>query len=200
MVVKRKSTEIRQQQIVDVAQKIIFKYGSEHLTIKRIANEIGISEAAIYRHFENKKAILMFLVSHIEESLLADIDKAVPLGGTVTLEIIAQAIQAHFSSINSRKGLVFQVIAEIISLGDKNLNKRTLAMIDTYIGKLKGLLQEGVRSGSVRSDADLDAAAMILFSLIQSLVELWALNGCKFSLIDRFNSLWLAYRESIICR
>lgn len=200
MVVKRKPTEIRQQQIVDVAQKIIFKYGSEHLTIKRIANEIGISEAAIYRHFENKKAILMFLVSHIEESLLADIDKAVPLGETVTLEVIAQAIQAHFSSINSRKGLVFQVIAEIISLGDKNLNKKTLAMIETYIAKLKGLLQEGVKSNSIRSDVDLDAAALILFSLIQTLVELWAISGCKFSLVDRFDSLWLVYRESIACR
>ncbi len=200
MVVKRKPTEIRQQQIVDVAQKVIFKYGSEHLTIKRIASEIGISEAAIYRHFENKKAILMFLVSHIEDSLLADIDNAVPLGETVTLEVIAQAIRAHFSSINSRKGLVFQVIAEIISLGDKNLNRKTLAMIETYIAKLKGLLQEGVKSGCVRSDVDVDAAALILFSLIQTLVELWAISGCKFSLVDRFDSLWLVYRESIACR
>jgi len=197
MVVKRKSTEIRQQQIVDVAQKIIFKYGSEHLTIKRIANEIGISEAAIYRHFENKKAILMFLIDHVEGSLIADIDAAVPVGEIVTLEIIGQAIRAHFSSINSRKGLAFQVIAEIISLGDKSLNKRTLRMIETYVGKLRELLNEGVKSGTLRSDVDLDAAALLLFSLIQSLVEIWAISGCKFSLTEKLNSVWLVFRESI---
>ena len=68
MVTKRENTEVRQQQIIDAAGSLIFKYGSEHLTVKRIAAEVGISEAAIYRHFKSKKSILSFLLSHIEES------------------------------------------------------------------------------------------------------------------------------------
>ena len=70
MGIKKERTEIRQQQIVYAARKLIFKYGSEHLTVKRIAAEVGISEAAIYRHFTSKKSILSFLLTHIESILL----------------------------------------------------------------------------------------------------------------------------------
>jgi hypothetical protein len=34
MAIKRESTEVRQQQIVDAAGRLISKYGSEHLTVK----------------------------------------------------------------------------------------------------------------------------------------------------------------------
>ena len=39
MVKKRENTEVRQQQIINAAGSLIFKYGSEHLTVKKI--EIG---------------------------------------------------------------------------------------------------------------------------------------------------------------
>ena len=41
MVRKYESTEVRQRQIVDAARKVIIKYGSEHVTVKRIAREVG---------------------------------------------------------------------------------------------------------------------------------------------------------------
>jgi AcrR family transcriptional regulator len=197
---KRENTEVRQQQIVEAAQKLIFKYGSEHLTVKRIATEVGISEAAIYRHFKSKKSILSFLLNHIENVLIADVSRDGAPNDPVTIEIIEKTIQKHFSAIDLRKGIAFQVIAEIISLGDKSLNKKTSVTISKYISNLKDLLAEGVKSGSVRSDIDLDAAAMLLFSMIQSLVNIWAVNNCNFKLIEKYASLWLIFREAIIRR
>jgi len=195
---KRQKTEIRQQQIVEAAQKLIFKYGSEHLTVKRIAVEVGISEAAIYRHFKSKRSILSFLVSHIENVLIADITHKDEENQAVTMDSIEQAIKKHFSSIDIRKGMAFQVIAEIISLGDKSLNKKTAAVIVQYISALRKLLLLGVESGCIRRDIDLDATAMLLFSMIQTIVNIWALNNCNFSLNEKFDSLWRILREAIV--
>ncbi|HOW56508.1 MAG TPA: TetR/AcrR family transcriptional regulator, partial [Smithellaceae bacterium] len=133
MIRKRQTTEIRQQQILEAVQKLIFKYGSEHLTVKRIAAEVGISEAAIYRHFKSKRSILYFLLNHIENVLIADITPKDVENSAVTIETIEHAIKNHFSSIDIRKGMAFQVIAEIISLGDKNLNKKTAVTITKYV-------------------------------------------------------------------
>lgn len=200
MVMKRENTEVRQQQIIEAAQKLIFRYGSEHLTVKRIAKEVGISEAAIYRHFTSKKSILCFLLSHIENVLIADVSWKGDGNKVVTIETIEMSIRKLFSSIDLRKGIAFQVIAEIISLGDKNLNKKTAVTINKYIAGLKGLLSEGAQSGAVRKDIDLDATAMLLFSMIQSLVNIWALNSCNFQLIEKYTSLWRVFREAIIPR
>jgi len=200
VVQKRETTQVRQQQIIDAAAILIFKYGSEHLTVKRIAAEVGISEAAIYRHFKSKKSILSFLLSHIEEVLLKDISPGTVANEAVTLEIIEKIIRTHFSRIGKRKGISFQVIAEIISLGDRTLNKQASRTIDKYISRLKELLTEGVRDGAVRQDIDLDAAATLLFALIQGLVNIWSLSTGSFNLIEKYTSLWEVYREAVARR
>ena len=200
MVTKRENTEVRQQQIVDAAAILIFKYGSEHLTVKRIASEVKISEAAIYRHFTSKKSILSFLVSHIEEVLLKDISPEITGEEPVTLETIEKIIGNHFSAIDLRKGVSFQVIAEIISLGDRKLNKQASQAIGNYIARLKELLADGVRDGAVRGDIDLEASATLLFALIQGLVNIWALSDGSFKLTDKYASLWQIYREAVACR
>lgn len=200
MVKKRENTEVRQQQIVDAAAILIFKYGSEHLTVKRIAAVVGISEAAIYRHFKSKKSILSFLLRYIEESLLRDISAEAVADEPVTLETIEKIIQNHFSMISMRKGISFHVIAEIISLGDRKLNKQAFQAIGKYIDRLKELLIEGVREGAVRPDIDLEASATLLFTLIQGLVSIWALSDGSIALVERYASLWRVYREAISTR
>lgn len=199
MATRKKNTEVRQQQIVDAARILIFKYGSEHLTVKRIATEVGISEAAIYRHFKSKKSILSFLLNHIEEVLLRDISPESAGAERVTLDTIEKIIRNHFSKIDLRKGISFQVIAEIISLGDRKLNKQASQTINKYISRLKELLTEGVRDGAVSQDVDLEASATLLFSLIQGVVNIWSLSNNNFDLIEKYTSLWQIYRKAIAC-
>lgn len=200
MVQKRENTEVRQQQIIDAAAILIFKHGSEHLTVKRIAAEVGISEAAIYRHFKSKRSIISFLLTHIEEALLRDISSETLTNEPVTLEIIEKIVGTHFSMISMRKGISFQVIAEIISLGDKKLNKQASLTIDKYISRLKELLTDGVRDGAVRPDIDLQSSATLLFALIQGLVNIWSLSEGKYPLIKSYASLWQIYREAVASR
>lgn len=197
MAKKRENTEIRQKQIVNAAGRLIFKYGSEHLTVKRIAEEVGISDAAIYRHFKSKRSILSFLLSHIEESLLRDISQETAETEPMSLDNIERIIGNHFSQISMHKGFSFQIIAEIISLGDRKLNKQASQTIDKYISRLKELLTAGVSDGAVRQDIDLDAAATLLFALIQGLVNIWALREGRFNLLENYTALWRIYRETV---
>ena len=172
MAEKRENTEVRQQQIIDAAGNLISKYGSEHLTVKRIAAEVGISEAAIYRYFKSKKSILSFLLTRSEETILRDISPAKVGTKPVSLDTIEYIIRKHFSEIGIRKGISFQIIAEVINLGDRKLNKQAYQTIEKYISRLQDLLAEGVRSGAVRQDVDLNSSALLPFTLIQGLVNI----------------------------
>ena len=73
MVIKREKTRFRQKQIAAAVAKLIVKLGGEHVTIKNIALEIGLSEAAIYRHFLDKRAIYIFLIGYAKKVLSADL-------------------------------------------------------------------------------------------------------------------------------
>ncbi len=197
MVRKRRHSEVRKQQIIDAARKLITKKGSEYLTVRRIAKEVNISEAAIYRHFKSKREILSWLMSHITESMLEDINKAAPEGAS-SLQIVNHILDHHLSDIEQKRGMSFQVIAEIISFGDKKLNKEVYDSINKYMERLKALLSEGVQAGFIREDIDLEASAMLIFGMIQGLVNIWALSSYSFDLSKKYTSLWRVLSQGII--
>jgi len=199
MVRKRENTAVRKKQIIDAVRKVIIEYGSEHVTVRGIAKEVGISEAGIYRHFRSKKDILSLLAEHIEENLIGDLTRTSTSGDTF-LEILDSILRTHLSAIEQRRGISFQVIAEIVSLGDKELNQKISGTINKYIALLKDLLSEGVKRGEVRDDIELEAAATLLFGMMQGLVNIWTLSNYSFALEEKYVLLWNTFREAVIRR
>jgi AcrR family transcriptional regulator len=193
---QRSSTEVRQRQIVNAAAKLIVKYGSEHVTIKKIAQEIGTSEAAIYRHFKSKRDILSLLVDDIENTLMSEIQLTAP-NGRYELETIENMFKEHMSQIVRRRGISFQVIAEIISFGDPKLNHKVYEVIGKYTNRIRGILSEGVKTGAIREGLDLDAVSVLFFSMTQGLVNIWTLSHYSFDLKQRYAALWNVFREMV---
>lgn len=193
MALKSKSKLPRRKQIVEAARKLVIKCGSENVTVRRIADEVGFSEAAIYRHFKSKKDILYLLVESIEASLLEDLDTvAYPQYGK-----FENVILNHLSAVEKRKGVSFQVIAEIISLGDKKLNHRIYQTIEKYISRLKEILREEVDKGKLRSDLDVEAAALTLFSVVQGLSNIWTLSNYSFPPQEKLQPIMDLLRQGL---
>lgn len=185
----RQGTDVRRSQIVDAAQRLIVRYGSEHVTVRRMASEVGLSEGAIYRHFKSKRDVLSLLIDSIEDDLIGDIERGRG-GGRRPLEMLENVLRGHLSAIAQRKGVSFQVIAEIVSLGDKKLNKKVSTVIVKYIGRIRELLAEGVRVGELKQDVDLDAASTLFFGMVQGLVSIWTLSNYYFDLEQKALPLW----------
>ena len=196
MVTQRENTKVRQKQIVSAARKLIVRFGSEHVTVRRMAKEIGVSEGAIYRHFRSKSDILSFLIDDIENALIGDIERNY-IEGVKSLQALENIMVDHISSIEQRKGVSFQVIAEILSLGDKKLNKQIYAVIDKYLERIKSVLSSGIEEGVVRSDTNPDAAAVLFFGMTQGLVNIWALSQYNFNLLQKYKDIWDMYRRAI---
>jgi AcrR family transcriptional regulator len=192
---KRQNTLLRRKQIVAALRKIIIRYGSEHVTVKKLAEEIGVSGGAIYRHFKSKREILLFLVDDIKENLIGDIERSYPSKNPLErLEIISRTL---LSSIEQRKGASFLVIAEIISLGDKELNGKISAVLNSFLGSIKQLILEGIKAGEIRKDIDVDMAATTFFGMLQGLATIWSVSGFPPVLEIRNESMWKFFLEAI---
>ncbi len=192
----RKDTLVRQKEIVSAARKLIVKYGSEHVTVRKIAREIGVTEGAIYKHFKSKRDVLSFLIDDIESTLIEDIEKNYT-GKVDTIKSLEKIIANHISSIEQRKGVTFLVVAEIISLGDKKLNKKIYEVINKYIGRVEQILAGGVEAGIIRPDIDLKAASRLFFSIAQGLVSIWALSQYNLNLTTEYKPAWELYLKSV---
>jgi AcrR family transcriptional regulator len=191
------NTELRQKQIAEAAAKIIVKYGSEHVTIKKIAKEVGISETAIYRHFKSKQDLLSFLINDIENTLLSEIEVN-HSNAPYTLEILENTIKGHMAQVVQRKGISFLIIDEIISLGDKKLNNNVNSVINKYTGRIKEILERSREAGIIKPEVDLEAAAIMFFGMTQGLVNIWTLSQNNFNLEERYSAAWDVFRNAII--
>jgi len=191
------NTELRQKQIADAAAKIIVKYGSEHVTIKKIAKEVGISETAIYRHFKSKQDLLSFLINNVEKNLLSEFENG-HSNSPYTLKILEDTIKSHMSRVVEKRGVSFLIIDEIISLGDKKLNNNVNSVINKYTGRIQEILEKSRDAGIIKPGVDLEAAAIMFFGMTQGLVNIWTLSQNNFNLEEKYSAAWDVFRNAII--
>ena len=69
---ERKSTEARREQILEIALQIVSEEGIHALTLRELSVRIGISEAALFRHFDNKENIVNSLAEWVFNEYLVD--------------------------------------------------------------------------------------------------------------------------------
>jgi AcrR family transcriptional regulator len=196
MLTQKKNTEIRKKQIIDATRKLIIRHGSEQITVRKIAEEVGISEAAVYRHFKSKGDILDMLSRYTAANLAGDIPVTNEYNGSF-LQAVDSTMRNHISAIEQRQGISFQIISEILSLGDKKLKKQFSKVINEYIQQISKLISQGIEAGEIKVDIKPDSAAIIVYGMIQGLVNIWALNNYSFNLIKEYDSLWNIFRSAI---
>jgi AcrR family transcriptional regulator len=65
----RKTGDSRRREIADAALKVIAGQGLARFTSKAIAREVGVSDAALFRHFARKEDIVLAVIDRVEEIL-----------------------------------------------------------------------------------------------------------------------------------
>lgn len=74
---KRLSPEERRAQIVAAARSLFAAEGTDNVSMRKIAKQVGITQAAIYQHFENKEAIFFVIIEGFFADLLAALEAAI---------------------------------------------------------------------------------------------------------------------------
>ena len=186
----------RQQQIVEAARKIITSGGMEHLTVRALAESLGLSQAALYRHVRSKQDILMLVLQDIETTLLHEVGEAQKENSSA-LEKLRKTLNAHLSYSERHRGVGFLVINEALCLQSRELRTRAGALVESYLELIKKVLLEGQEEGVIRDNVDVEVAARLFFGMVQSNVTLWALQSHAFPLGGRQEEFWELYRAGV---
>ncbi len=136
----------------------------------------------------------------MEESLLADLATGAAGAFATPLEKLDRALRNQLTAVEQRRGVYFQVIAEIVSFGDRRLNRKVAETIGKYVGLIKDILLEAAKAGEMRDDINPQDAAELLFGAVQGLVNTWALSNYTFDLESKFLSLWDVYRKGVAAK
>jgi TetR/AcrR family transcriptional regulator len=197
MIMERKHSEERKAEIVNTALDLLMEEGMQSLTIKNISSRNHISEAAIYRHFSDKHAILMALVDAFKENLLHTINY--PLKNYQNpLKRLQEIMRSHMLFTEKSKGILFSITGEAVHCNDDELRQKILNVIELYKSEIKKILQEAKAKELIQKSIDLDAVSLSFFGLIQTAIIRYALTNFTLPPVSSFNTIWKLFLNGIV--
>ncbi len=165
----------RQIQIVDTAIDIISEKGIQGLTIKNIAKEIGISEPAIYRHFESKTAIVLAILNNFEEmaSFMNEAIMEMQASAFEKIDFLFSKIVDIFSEEPSHISVVF---SEEIFKNDIVLRNKIVSIMEQKALAVENIIKKGQEMSEIRNDVDCKTLAHLVMGSLRFMVKQWDLK------------------------
>ena len=172
---KTKTLTPRQAEIVDAALKLIAEQGIQHLTIRNLSTAIGVTEAALYRHFPGKTEIIQAMVSRFEE----DVDDIGELRGWAAIEA---ALVRRTELVLAKPDLARGVFAEELFKDSPETEQILHGMMQRNYKIMEQHFQEAVEDGVIRADIPMDTLFRLILGPLRLLIKQWGLSGGSFDL------------------
>ena len=160
---------LRRAEILQAAERIFVRDGYQGATIRKIAEEVGVSSTALYMHFRDKDEMLLEIVEGVITTLSeasAEI-AARPLDAVIRVRLIAESyIEFGFDNPNAY-WLVYGSGGEMISQRHARVSQMSARCFERFRATVGELEADGrIAVGST------DLAAQIIWSACHGLVSL----------------------------
>ncbi len=160
----------RQTEIINKSIDIIATKGIQGLTIKNLSKEIGISEPAIYRHFESKIDILLAILKNFQEmTSFMNIAMNNTEGSVISkIEFMFLNIIDIFSKEPSHISVVF---SEEIFKNEEILKEKIVEIMNAKQKAIEDLLEKGQKDNEIRDDIDNKTLALIVIGSLRFMIK-----------------------------
>jgi len=185
----RLRTDERQREIVAAVLSLARERGPDAITTQAIADRIGVTQGALFRHFPDKAAIWLAVFAWVRESLGAVLDEAVAKADS-PLRKIERAFLAHVAFVAANPGVPRILFHELQYPGDSPVRAEVGTMIAAYSKRLASLFAEAKAAGELPANLDVALAPMLFIGAVQGLVIQSALVGDEAAMTKRARQLF----------
>lgn len=186
----------RQKEIINTAIDLIAAGGIQNFTMKSLAEDIGISEPAIYRHFKSKLEILVAILTSAGEEIQT-FEHQKSLHETGSLEGINQMLQLQMKHFMDNPSLASIIFAEEIFQNEIKLADKVLSIMKGRFDLIERVIKMEQERGVVRRDISAKVLTNIILGAIRLLVNKWNLSGNEYDLLQEYSANWIALSQMI---
>jgi AcrR family transcriptional regulator len=185
---QRKSAQDRKAEIVDALLVLADRIGPDRLTTNDVAAEVGITQAAIFRHFPTKADIWIMVADVVMARMSQSWDAALAQEPEPDAQLRA-LVQAQLAQIEACPALPSILFSRELGVENPELRERFAAILMTFQGHLATALTLMRDQGKLRADLSPDDAAVFVTALVQGIAIRWTLGARGFSLIGEGSRL-----------
>ena len=148
-------TNSRRSELLRIAAGLFAEKGFKNTTVRDIADASGIQSGSLYHHFDSKESMVDEILSSFQAELFGSYDEILTSTDDARTKL-ERAVRVSFEAIDRHRHevAIFQNEADYLGGFDRfaYLAERNAQSRDVWIT----LLDDGVRSGVLRSDLDIE--------------------------------------------
>jgi len=189
----------RQEEIIKIAFLLILQKGIQGLTIKNIAQNLGISQPAIYRHYESKIEILLSILDvfrdnakQIFEIANASEDKAI--------KKIEQLFDAHFLLFSKTPSLVAVIFSEEIFRNEPILVEKISKIMKDCGDILINIIEKGQKENELIDNVPAEDLAIVIMGSLRLFVKKWQMAKFSFDITGKGEAFFETVKTLIIAK
>ena len=162
------------EKIVRIGAEIIVKEGLRRFTAKNIADRLGITDAAIFKHFRSMDDIILEIINKYVSRCSKSADEAVKKGRNARekLEIL---LKEHIKVLEETRGAVPILCFELSRSENKQFSSILKDFVENYTEKISKIIMDGQEKGCIRKDIDPEETSLFFVGSIQAKVFAYTL-------------------------
>lgn len=173
----------RQIEIMEAATNRISQYGIQNLTIKTLAEDIGLSEPALYRHFKSKNEILLSVLEYFKMEMKSRIQSIQFKEGDSYAERLRLIFNSQLQTLTDKPAIVSVIFAESIFHFDENLSNKVAEIMDLMQNYVLENVKNGQENGQYSKVIGASTLTTIIIGGMRMTVLKWKLSGHKSNLM-----------------
>lgn len=176
---QRKPAAARKAQIVDEAMRLAAELGPDRMTTQKLADAVGITQAAIFRHFPSKTEIWLAVADRIGSAMPAGLIKS----DAPPLARLRAIVQRQFEFIVKTPSIPAILYSRELHAENETLRKQFSTMVAGRQALFAGLFKAAADAGDFRREIDPEDAARLVLAFIQGMAMRWSMEERRFDLV-----------------
>ncbi len=181
---KSKDFTERQIEIMEAATLRIDQFGIQELTIKNLASDLSLSEAALYRHFKSKNEILLGLLTYFILEMNERLAGIIADQAKQPSELLKKVFTSQLNTFVQKPAIVSVIFSEGIFQFNKELSEKVSAMMTLMQQNINALIARGQSEGIYAKLLGTDTITTIIMGSMRMVVLKWKLSGNKSNLVN----------------
>lgn len=167
----------RRVEIVNAVLDLAAGNDPGRITTQMVADRVGITQGALFRHFATKDAMMTAVVAGIAEQLTCAVESGLRSHPEDALRALEAAFMAHVDFLVKTPGAPRVMISEMQNSSSSEAALLAAGLLRRYTALLCGRFTLGVKRKQLRVGLDSRAAAGVFLGTIQGLVLQCLMSG-----------------------
>ena len=137
-------------QILAHAQRLFMEQGFRAVSMRQIAEQVGLTKAALYYHFQDKEELFVAIVERYLQRIAEVMDQAAAQGTTCRARLTA-IVHAILTQPVEERAILRLASQELSNISPEARSRFLVLYHEKFIGRLAALIETGVAAGELRA-------------------------------------------------